>query len=263
MGVSIWAINMAVPQCTETTFYSTTRAYKAVSMNSILISPSLAFRSLLSLSHSFFFGPDKEPSPTRHDQAFFETTKRLLAEIINEGLLDASIAGSNDKHQSNLYLYLHPRQDSSVADDARWVRVNVRPDTKLEARDGRVAAVVRPDSLEMPVVIGSKEESEGSDEELDPGVLLRFVSPWLLEDAGQTVLDEIALELQNSARNQGKPCPAGRYQSMTLMEDRQMARNRRRSETAESRRCIFRLGESPNIRPSQPSRMHKPPISPY
>lgn len=180
-------------------------------MNPSSVSLPRTFRSLLSLVRSFLVGPENKTSPTRHDQACFETTKRLLAEIINEGLVDATVAGSNDDDKPNLCLYLHPRQDSAVADDARWVRVSVKPGTILEVRNGRVAAIVRPDSLEMPVVIGSKEDSKGGEEEPDPGVLFRFVSPWLLEDAGQSVLDEIALELENSAVNQGKPCPRERH----------------------------------------------------
>lgn len=165
------------------------------------------FRSLYSLLCSFLLNPDSAglvSSYTRQDDALFETTRRLLAEIINEGLVEATVATATDKNRQTIqYLYLHPRQDVSVADDARWVRVSVRRDTPLETKDGRVAVVVRPDCLEMPVTIGSKEDSKG-DEELDPGVLFRFVSTWLAEDAGPDVLNGIALELQNSARNQGK-----------------------------------------------------------
>lgn len=166
------------------------------------------FRSLFSILRSFLLNPDSPGLPssyTRQDDALFETTRRLLAEIINEGLVEATVATALDKNKQPIqYLYLHPRQDLSVADDARWVRVNVRLGTTVEVRDGRVAAVVRPDCLEMPVVIGSKEDHNGG-EELDPGVLFRFVSPWMAEDASPDVLDGIALELQNSARNQGKP----------------------------------------------------------
>lgn len=162
------------------------------------------FRSLLSFLRSILLNAEIESSSTRQKEASFETTRRLLAEIINEGLVEASVATGTNKQHSAQHVYLHPRQDLSVADDARWVRVSVRPGTTLETRDGRVAAVVRPDCLEMPVVIGSKEDSRGGEDELDPGVIFRFVSPWLAEDAGPDVLDGIAVELQNSAKNQGK-----------------------------------------------------------
>lgn len=161
------------------------------------------FRSLLSLLRSIW-NPETQSVCTRQDDGSFETTRRLLAEIVNEGLVEATVATATDKHKSVQYLYLHPRQDLSLVDEARWVRVGVRPSTTLETRDGRVAAVVRPDCLEMPVAIGSKEDSKGGEHELDPGVIFRFVSPWLAENAGPDVLDGIALELQNSARNQGK-----------------------------------------------------------
>lgn len=159
----------------------------------------MAFRSLLSLLR-LTLRADSQSTPSRHDQALFETTKRLLAEIVNEGLVDATTGGSKNQP----VLYLHRRFDSnSTKDDGTWIRVSLKPGMVLETKDDRVVAVVRPDSLQPPVVIcdGEKEEKE-----LDPGMLLRFASPWLLGDVRENVLEAIALELQNSARNQGKQC---------------------------------------------------------
>lgn len=134
---------------------------------------------------------------SKHSQALFETTKRLLAEIINEGLVDATIGGS----KNDQYLYLHSHLPAAN-DASNGFKVGLRPGTVLETRDGKVAAVVRPDSLQPPVVIGY---GNGQEEELNPEILFRFLSPWLIKDADEDTLNEIALELGNSARNQGKP----------------------------------------------------------
>lgn len=161
----------------------------------IVSSIPMAFRSLLSLLRSILLRPDT----SRHDRALFETTRRLLAEIVNEGLVDATIGGSSD----NPHLNLLPRVDVK-SDAAKWVRVGVKPGTVLETKDERVVAVVRPDSLQPPVIIGFNGEEEER-EELEPGTLFQLLSPWMVEDASEDVLDGIAHELSNSAKNQGKP----------------------------------------------------------
>ena len=211
--------------------------------NPITSSIPTVFRSLLSLLRSILL----RPGTSRHDRALFETTRRLLAEIINEGLVDATIGGSTDSP----YLNLLPRVDVK-SDAAKWVRVAIKPGTALETKDDRVVAVVRPDSLQPPVVIGfhGKEEER---EELEPGTLFQLLSPWMVEDASEDVLDGIAHELSNSARNQGEPMPNHFIQKENANRTREMARSQRKPETADSGRCSRRLGEISHIRPSQPS----------
>ncbi|EYE96808.1 uncharacterized protein EURHEDRAFT_514051 [Aspergillus ruber CBS 135680] len=126
--------------------------------------------------------------------SIFETTKRLLAEIVNEGLVDATIGGS----KNDQYLYLHSHLPAAK-NASKSFKVGLRPGTVLETRDGKVAAVVRPDSLQPPVVIGN---GDGQEEEHNPEILFRFLSPWLIKDADEDTLNEIALELGNSARKQ-------------------------------------------------------------
>lgn len=176
--------------------------------NPITSSIPTVFRSLLSLLRSILL----RPGTSRHDRALFGTTRRLLAEIINEGLVDATIGGSTDSP----YLNLLPRVDVQ-SDAAKWVRVAIKPGTALETKDDRVVAVVRPDSLQPPVVIGfhGKEEER---EELEPGTLFQLLSPWMVEDASEDVLDDIAHELSNSARNQGESMQTTLYRKRMLIE---------------------------------------------
>lgn len=185
-------------------------------------------RSLLSLLRSILLPQSTSDNP-RHAQALFETTKRLLAEVVNEGLVDATIGESGNKQ----YLYLHGRLRTATETDCKWVKVGLKEGTVLETRDGKVAAVVRPDSLQPPVAIGDGDGDGEGQEELDPGVLFRFLSPWLVENAEESVLDEIALELGNSARNQGKSFSYISYREV-LTKNREMARNRRCPETTDS-----------------------------
>lgn len=169
------------------------------SNNSKMTIPT-TIRSLLSLLRSILLRSDSgEGNISKHSQALFETTKRLLAEVVNEGLVDATIGGS----KNDQCLYLNSRLQATE-NDRKWVKVGLQPGTVLETRDGKVACVVRPDSLQPPVVVGN---GDGEEEDLDPGAFFKFLSPWLVEDADEEILNEIALELGNSARNQGKPHP--------------------------------------------------------
>lgn len=130
---------------------------------------------------------------SKHNQALFETTKRLLSEIINEGLADATIEVSESEQQRHLCLY--SRISSQYGSR---VEVSIKPDTVIEMKEDRVVSVVRPDTLQPPVIIGDTRNQE-----LDPEILFRFMSPWLMDDASETVLEEMAQELRNSANNQG------------------------------------------------------------
>lgn len=173
-------------------------------------------RSLLSLLRSILLRSDGgDANISKHSQALFETTKRLLAEVVNEGLVDATIGGS----KNDPYLYLHSRLPATK-NDRKWLKVGLQPGTVLETRDGKVAAVVRPDSLQQPVVISN---GGGEEEELDPGTLFQFLSPWLVEDADEDILNEIALELGNSARNQETWLDIGEAQKILSLDDRSAA----------------------------------------
>jgi hypothetical protein len=134
----------------------------------------------------------------RRNRALFETTKRLLSQIVNEGLACATIKRSESPMQR--LLCLHNRL-SPTAEDGRWVTVSLQPGTRIEVQGDRVVSLVRPDSLQPPVVIGDTTIER---EELDPGTIFRFIRCWLADDASETVLEQIAQELRNSADNQGQ-----------------------------------------------------------
>ncbi|KAJ5800903.1 uncharacterized protein N7518_002971 [Penicillium psychrosexuale] len=132
---------------------------------------------------------------SRHDRALFETTKRVLAEIVNEGLVYAKLESTATGEPQILCLQsiLNP-QDGSL------VKVPIKAGTIIETKDDRVVSVVRPDSLQPPVIIADTGHGE-----LDPGTLFKFLSTSFSDVAGETVVDEIVQELRNSAANQDIP----------------------------------------------------------
>ncbi|KAI9368037.1 IucC family-domain-containing protein [Aspergillus egyptiacus] len=144
---------------------------------------------------------------SRHDQALFETTKRVLAEVVNEGLVNARLEGSATDGQQILCI-LNPKGDSSV-------KVALTPDTVLETRNGRVISVLRPDSLQPPVTI-----SNASEEVLDPGTLFKLLSTSFRDVASEGVIDEIVRELRNSAANQEKWLEISQNQPVLSLQDR-------------------------------------------
>ncbi|KAK6829130.1 hypothetical protein RU639_003328 [Aspergillus parasiticus] len=128
---------------------------------------------------------------TRHDQALFETTRRVLAEVVNEGLVRAKVEVTASEGPGTLCL-LGPQ-------DVSWVKVGVTPGTVIEMKEDRVVSVIRPESLQPPVIV-----EETGNQELDPGTIFAVLSALLKDVADETVLEAIVQELRNSATNQEK-----------------------------------------------------------
>lgn len=152
---------------------------------------------------------------SRHNRASFETTKRVLAELINEGLVHAKLEITTSKGPQILCLLstLNP-------DGGSLVKVAIKPDTIIKMRDDRVVSVVRPDCLQPPVII-----ADTNHEEFDPGTLFKLLGTSFGDVASETVLDEIVRELRNSAANQGKILQMSSYPLVLKDLSREMARH--------------------------------------
>jgi hypothetical protein len=81
---------------------------------------------------------------SRKNRAGFETTSRLLAQVVNEGLAAATVKTSGNMHQEYLILTRH---QESFENPERWVKVGLLPDTHYELRDGQVISLVRPGNM--------------------------------------------------------------------------------------------------------------------
>jgi hypothetical protein len=135
------------------------------------------------------------------DQAAFETTKRLLFHLVNEGLVSATLphAISGDDR----YLIL---QKSGVSKEGTsCVKVSICPGAVIQIRDARVVSLLNPEILAPPVVL---EKGCGGTlkrwAELDPGTLFDFMYSWFVNNNQEALREQIVRELRNSATNQGK-----------------------------------------------------------
>lgn len=139
--------------------------------------------------------------PSRHERALFETTRRVLAEAVNEGLAYAKLEDTTPGGPQMLCL-----QSIQRPQGPSLVKVAVKAGTPIEIRGERVLSAVRPDSLQPPVIV-----ADTGDEELDPGLIFKSLSISLRDVASEGVLDEIGQELRNSADNQGEIATMTRY----------------------------------------------------
>ena len=135
------------------------------------------------------------------DQAAFETTKRLLAQVVNEGLVVASFLHieSND----TTWLCLQRPESTNPESNVSQVRVPICADTSPNITEsGRVVSLVRPDALQAPVILEYHTPHESS-VEYDPGTIFAHLYAWFEGKALVDLKEEIIAELRNSAANQG------------------------------------------------------------
>ncbi|GIJ87080.1 siderophore [Aspergillus pseudoviridinutans] len=125
--------------------------------------------------------------PTTQDRSRFETTKRLLAQLVNEGFAVATLI-----HQQLIF-------HSANGDKDLWIRAHRRHDTVINTEGNRVLPPLRPECLQPPVLLG-KGDSET--QELEPGAIFRFILPWFTHTAEESILQTMADQLRNSAEMQ-------------------------------------------------------------
>jgi hypothetical protein len=132
------------------------------------------------------------------ERASFEVAKRLLCQILNEGLVSGTLEIS-ESEGSHLCLF---RNDCVTEKPEKCIRVRLQPTAQagIFMRSGRIVSLARPEMLQMPVTLVDGT-SEGW--EVRSGALFRFASGLFAENIKATTLEEIALELENSEANTG------------------------------------------------------------
>ncbi|KAL3477387.1 IucC family-domain-containing protein [Aspergillus californicus] len=131
-------------------------------------------------------------------QALFETTKRVIASAVNDGLARATIEASPS---SNLSLTLRSPQ-ATTDDEDTWIKCGVRVDAYIEMDGTDVLGFIRADDL-LPPVLHRCTTGEVL-EQLDPGVICRVICLWRPEQYSSDAVQALVNEVRNSADNQAK-----------------------------------------------------------
>lgn len=147
--------------------------------------------------------------------AEFETTRRLLACLINEGLVQTRIV-SKSESEPVTWLQLQNLKETQPQPAGPRVCVATSSDAKLSWTEKPQGLFLQPDDLVPPVIIeygnagGDVEGSEGSKKvvEFRPAKLFDLIATWFLDPEliDSAVREQIGEELNSSARNQGLFC---------------------------------------------------------
>lgn len=132
-----------------------------------------------------------------HQFAQFETSRRLIACLVNEGMIDASVDQSG---------YLNLRQPNvSKGSKGLTVRVGLTGDAAREWLESTSKPYLQPSELSVPIMIRREQDGQAEDvAETDPTVLFSLMSPWFTtENTSQEAIDTITRQLKSSAENQG------------------------------------------------------------
>ncbi|KAL2858582.1 IucC family-domain-containing protein [Aspergillus pseudoustus] len=131
-------------------------------------------------------------------QALFETTKRVLATAVNDGLASATI---NTSTSTNPVLCLRS-PGTSTAEGETWIKCGIRASAYFERSETRVVGLVRADDLLNPVLI--RNVTGEISEEQDPGLICRMVCDWQPEPFETASVETLVKEVRNSTDNQAK-----------------------------------------------------------
>ncbi|PKX97831.1 uncharacterized protein P174DRAFT_510732 [Aspergillus novofumigatus IBT 16806] len=127
-------------------------------------------------------------STAARTRALFETTKRVLAQSINDGLVDATIEPFPTSSKPQCVI-LRGKED-----------VGILPYARVELNGVRVTGFLRPDDLQLPVQI--EHATGGLQDEVDPGTICQIVCLWQTERVKSE--ESLVREVRNSAENQDK-----------------------------------------------------------
>ncbi|GLA24864.1 siderophore [Aspergillus niger] len=152
------------------------------------------------LNHLSMTGPllGDSISPNRR-RALFETTKRVLASAINDGIACATLESCNSP---SLLLCLRSPGGAMASDEDAWIKCGMRADAYVETDGGRVVGFVRADDLLGPVL--TQNLNGEISEELDPGVICGVICRWRSRQDESDAVEILVKEVRNSANNQEK-----------------------------------------------------------
>ncbi|KKY34086.1 hypothetical protein UCDDA912_g05963 [Diaporthe ampelina] len=148
-----------------------------------------------------------------HQFAQFETSRRMIACLVNEGMIGASVDQSG---------YLNLR-DPKVSKDSKGltVRVGLTGDAAREWLESTAKPYLQPSELSVPVMIRRAQDGQAEDvAETDPTVLFTLMAPWFIsENTSQDAVDTITRQLKSSAENQEEWFHLAKNQCLPTLAD--------------------------------------------
>ena len=132
-------------------------------------------------------------------KAHWETTSRLLATLINEGLVNFDT--TRGELENDLHVRISPR-DEIEGYDHHSLLVRVRRESGDNALEAQVSRSLSPEDLQLPLVLnttGGPVYNQLANS--DPETLFESIFPWL--GYGSTCKAQIIKELRSSASFQG------------------------------------------------------------
>lgn len=129
--------------------------------------------------------------------AQFETTRRMISCLVNEGMVSAQADQSGYLVISNF--------EWSGNHQGPTVRVGLNGDAAKEWLECTSKCYLLPNDLSVPVMIRRHQDGRMEDlVESDPTVLFRLMTPWFTsEKTKEYAVETIIKQLKSSAENQG------------------------------------------------------------
>lgn len=132
-------------------------------------------------------------------QAQFQTTKRLVSQLVNERLATASLDTKSSATARYICITCLPGYDGPAS--KRRVKVCVRLQTPIALENGSIVSLIRPQSLEPSIFLCENDQEIF---ELAPKVVFHFISPWLMNSTNGLGLQRVEAELETAAMFQGE-----------------------------------------------------------
>ena len=133
-------------------------------------------------------------------QSLWETTSRLLATLINEGLVKVSITHANTDKDPHLRI---EARDGLEENAQHSILVKSHEGISCDGKMAKPSLPLLPEDLLLPMVVETQDaDIRKQSIDLDPGMLFELVFSWLGYDSA--CKPQIVAELRSSARFQGK-----------------------------------------------------------
>ncbi|KAL8783529.1 MAG: hypothetical protein Q9213_004575 [Squamulea squamosa] len=134
-------------------------------------------------------------------RALWETTSRLLATVVNEGLVKVCVAPA--EANNGLQIQIEARDELELQQKSQHlIRVRIYNGIRYDEKSAKPYLPLSPQDLQMPVTANANSHICDELVHPDPGALFNIIFPWLGFDIA--CKSQIIMELNSSARFQAQ-----------------------------------------------------------